>query len=231
MTAEIWHGDSILLAADVPEPIHCICTDPPYGMSFRSAFAETQQGRRWNADIDGDEDVESAVAVFMAVMPQLVAKCADEAEMYVFARWSSLGRMIEVVNQLDPFQVKNVLVWNKGTPGMGDVRGNWAFSHELIIYAKKGRREIPSRRSSVITVDRTPSGHHFHPTQKPVALLEILVSQSTNPGDLVVDPFAGSGSTIAAAHRLGRNAIGIEKSEKYILRARSQLAQGVFVLE
>lgn len=223
MTCEIWNGDSTVLAHEVEGPIHAIITDPPYGMSFRSSFAVTPDGLKWVRDIENDGDLVSALDTFYRAMTPLVAATADEAEMYVFTRWSLLQPWCDAIDALAPFEVKNVLVWDKGTPGMGDVQANWAFSYEFIIYAKKGRRPIPQRRSSIISIPRTPSNQHIHPTQKPVELLEVLINMSTNPGDLIVDPFSGSGSTIVAAERLGRRGIGIEFDEEHARRSRERI--------
>jgi site-specific DNA-methyltransferase (adenine-specific) len=230
MSCEIWNGDSTTLAMNIKGPINAIVTDPPYGMAFKSGSAQTAAGKKWVEEIANDADLDEAIGVFIAAMLPLVDKTADQAEMYVFTRWNMVGRWIEAVNALEPFAVKNMLVWDKGTPGMGDVEANWGFSHEVIIYAKKGRRPIPSRRSSIIAVDRTPSSQHIHPTQKPVQLIEILLKMSTDVGDLVVDPFAGSGSTIVACERLGRRGIGIELSESFAERARARLGQNLLEL-
>lgn len=230
MTCEIIQGDSTLIAPTITGPIHAIITDPPYGMAFHSGSAQTADGLKWVEDIANDGDIDVAIGIFLAAMFPLVENSADEAEMYVFCRWSMIGRWIEAVNALEPFVVKNLLVWDKGTPGMGDVEANWGFSYEAIVYAKKGRRPIPNRRSSVIAVDRTPSNKHIHPTQKPVELLEILLRMSTSPGDLVVDPFAGSGSTIVACERLGRRGIGIELSPAFAERAQARLGQNLMDL-
>lgn len=229
-SCEILHGDSRKLIDRIPDGINAIITDPPFGMAFKSGSAQTADGKKWVEEIENDGDLDTALGLFLEVMLPLIPKTADPAEMYVFTRWDMLGRWIEVVNELEPFVVKNVLVWDKGTPGMGDVEANWGFSHELIIYAKKGRRPIPRRRSSIIAVDRTPSNAHIHPTQKPTELLQILIEMSTDAGDLVVDPFAGSGSTIVAAERLGRRGIGIEKQEHFAKRANERLGQNLLDL-
>lgn len=220
---KIIHGDSRNIASILLGPIHCIITDPPYGIAFESNSAELPSGKRFTEAIVGDNDLNEALNLFDHVMTPLVAKLADDADVYVFTKWIILQHWIEAVNALG-LKVANVLVWDKGTPGMGDVMGNWGNSHELIIYAKKGRRAVRERRSSIISVDRVDNKTHIHPTQKPVDLIEILVRMSTSPGDLVVDPFSGSGSTVVACKNLDRNCIGIEIDEQYIKPSRERLS-------
>ena len=228
MTTELWLGDSLELVHKIEGPIHCICTDPPYGVAFKSNSAKTTRGKRWVEEIANDDDPELAIATFLDVMRPLVAQTAEHAEMYVFTAWKVLPEWLDAVASLEPFVIKNVLVWDKQMPGMGDVEGNWQNSYELIIYAKKGRRILPYRRSSIISVQRPDKDNHIHPTEKPVPLLEELLKVSTDKGDLVVDPFAGSGSTILASQRLGRRAIGIEKNPAFHERASRRLDQNFF---
>jgi len=227
--SQIWHGDSRVLGTEIDRPINMILTDPPYGMAHTSGSAETAAGKRFVREIEGDGDLQEALQLFQNVMLPLVHRSAEQCEVYVFCRWSMVNVWMDAVNSLHPeFDVKNVLMWDKGTPGMGDIEANWAFSWEAIVYAKRGRRPIPVRRSSILTFDRTPHQHMIHPTQKPVALLEELIKMSTDKGDLVVDPFSGSGATAVAANNLGRIGLGIELDEFYIERSRERLKQGVF---
>lgn len=229
---EIWHGDSRVLGADIEGPINCFITDPPYGMDYRSGQAVTPRGLKWTKKIENDKNPEGAIVTFLETMGPLVDKAADECDMYVFTRWNLFGQWTEIVNELSPFKVVNMLIWDKDTPGMGDVKANWAFSYECIIYAKKSRRELSlGRRSSIIKVPRVNNKTHVHPTQKPVPLIEILLRQSTNPGDLVVDPFSGSGSAIIAAKRLGRRGIGIEQDPIYFQKSTELLNEGVMLFD
>lgn len=122
-------------------------------------------------------------------------------------------------------ELKMMLVWEKGWPGLGDLDGNWGCGHEIILYAKKGRRLLPHRRSGVLHYDKPVPSKQIHPTEKPVSLLEELIKISTDPGDLVVDPFSGSGSTSRAAKNLGRNSLAFEIDERYIARSRARLEE------
>lgn len=231
MTAELWNGDSRDLAKNLPEPINCVITDPPYGVGFRSRRAETPQGKEFVDDIEGDGDLDTALALFNEVMDIVLPKCAPLAELYVFTRWDIVDTWMGAIRDLSRhgFSHKMTLIWEKGYPGMGSIDACWGCGHEMILYAKRGQRDVPYRRSGIIHVDKLHSKGHIHPTEKPSRLIEKLIEMSTDPGELIVDPFAGSASTIVAARDLGRRAIGIEKDEVYYQRALPRLEQGVLI--
>lgn len=95
--------------------------------------------------------------------------------------------------------------------------------HEQAFLLAKGRPAIPS----LVIPDVVPfpyTGNRLHPTEKPVAALEPLVTSLTKPGDLVLDPFSGSGSSLAAARNLGRAYLGIEIDAQHVSTARVRLA-------
>ncbi len=210
-----------------PGEIKCVVTDPPYGVDFQSRRAVTPEGKAFVKDVANDGDLATAVGLFNHVMDELLPMTADEAELYVFTRWDILDTWMSTVKALSRhgFQYKMLLIWDKGIPGMGDIDCNWGCGHEEILYLKKGRREVPERRSGIIHVDKLGSKQHIHPTEKPVGLLEKLIEMSTDKGDLVVDPFSGSGSAIVAAQRLGRRGVGIELEPVYAAAAEARLGQ------
>jgi site-specific DNA-methyltransferase (adenine-specific) len=224
-TNEIWHGDSIKLAADLPSPIHCLITDPPYGIDFESnSVRRGASADEYNDKIDNDGDVDGALEVFQAVMEHVAPKLADDADVYVFTDWTVAPQWSDAMADMG-LPVSMQLIWEKGYPGLGDLTYNWGCGYEVILYCKKGRRPVNHRRRGVISIPRVPSGKNIHPTEKPVALIEELIKVSTNPGDMIVDPFSGSGSTTLAAQRTGRNCIGIEKSKKYVTKSQARLEQ------
>ncbi len=109
------------------------------------------------------------------------------------------------------FTYKNCLVWVKNNHGSGDLRGNWAPQHEFIIFAAKGtsRRLRGSRKSNVLLKRQDDGNIEFykkvsnykfnHGTAKPVDLLRSIIQSSSEPGDIVLDPYGGSGSTAEAS--------------------------------
>ena len=250
----IIHGDSRDMIPRISTPINCVLTDPPYGMDFQSNNTRLPESKKYSQKIEADGDPVAAVDLFHSVMGPIIPKMADQCEIYVFTAWHLLELWIPAVKDLnwlhpagpytaeegnrnfviDKFDdepdhgitLKQMLIWDKGYPGLGDLEANWGCGHEIILYLKKGRRPIPKRRSGIIHVDKIPSGKNIHPTEKPVALLKELILMSTDPGDLIVDPFSGSGSTSVAAMECGRNSLAFEIDEQYIEPSRARLAQG-----
>lgn len=89
---------------------------------------------------------------------------------------------------------------------MGDLKAQFAPRHDVVIFATKGRFEFPGKRpDDVIACPKVGNSSLIHPNEKPVALLERLIEATTEPGALILDPFAGSGSTLAAAAKTGRH--------------------------
>lgn len=109
---------------------------------------------------------------------------------------------------------------------MGDLKASFAPRYDVIIFAVKGRYEFPGKRpDNVIACPKVGNAALLHPNEKPVALLEKLIEATTEPGALILDPFAGSGSTLAAAAKTGRQYIGIELDPKYSQIAADRAAE------
>ncbi len=203
-----------------------VITDPPFGIDHVSNFAVTKRGKELMRTVEGDEDATEACELFFEVMDGLIPHLADEVEFYIFTSWKVVECWKEVVACIQPgvVELKNMLVWDKGSPGLGDLDGNWAFSHELILYAKKGRRKCKDRRSSIIAVDRPSPLQIIHPMEKPEQLLEILINHThKQPDDFVVDPFSGSGATLRACRNVGVDALGFEKDDEFYKKSHDRL--------
>lgn len=210
--------------------IKAIVTDPPYGIKYQSRRGQTHSHDKLAQPIASDADVDGAAQAFLDAVRPLCDHTADQCELYVFTRWDIIADWVEVIGELGMwgFTYKALLVWDKGGLGMGDIDASWCPSFELVLYAKKGRRDLNFQRESVLRFDRPSPGERIHPTEKPVALLEEIIKISTDRGDLVVDPFAGSASTLKAAKNTGRQALGVEKKQSYFDQASQRLQQELF---
>lgn len=193
----IYHGDCrdvLPVAADV------LVTDPPYGVAFDCGWANKFQG----VSIANDADVTARDAV--------LAGWGNRPAL-VFGSWK-VAR---------PTTTKAVLIWDKGTVGMGDLALPWFPCTEEIYVLGDG---WSGPRTSAVM--RYVGRNTWHPTEKPEQLMLSLVAKC--PAGRVLDPFMGSGTTLVAAKRLGRKAIGIEIEERYCEMAAERLAQGVLDL-
>jgi site-specific DNA-methyltransferase (adenine-specific) len=118
--------------------------------------------------------------------------------------------------KLAGFKIRECLIWVKNCMVMG--RQDYQWRHEPILYTWKegaGHNWYSDRKQTTILEFNKPSKSLQHPTTKPVDLWEYLMQNSSKPGDIVLDQFMGSGTTIIAAERLGRHGYGLELDERY----------------
>lgn len=233
----IIHGDSRVVIPEVlpnwPR-IDCLLTDPPYGVAYQSTFGKNRADiEKYQQKITDDGDPETARSTFDQVLHATIPFMADECEIYVFSDWGVCDLWKPYLDNLRDYGIRlmQLIIWEKGYPGLGDFTYNWGQGHEFIYYLKKGNRPVPYRRSGVIHIDKVRPGTNIHPTEKPQGLLNILIEYSTVEGQFVFDPYAGSGSTVLAAANVERKALGIESDERYIDLARARLPlPGLFSL-
>ncbi len=196
------------------EPAHALWTDPPYGVSYRG---KTPQALR----IVGDE-AAGLDALLRGSFGAIDRVLAPGAALYVMhpAGRASIGFALAFVQA--GWRLRQSLVWVKDRMVLG--HGDYHYRHEPILYGYKagaGRRgrghagwHGDNRQDSVLEVPR-PAASRDHPTAKPVALIERCLRNSTAQQDRVLDPFAGSGSTLIACERLGRCALLLELDPAY----------------
>lgn len=215
----VLHGDSyerLRLRLDAGyiscASVDLILTDPPYGIDHQS---NRRVATPKLAKIANDDDVRTdwiADAHFLL---------KPGGRILLFTRWDVYPEWFEAVRKM--FQVKSCIVWDKLRHGSGDLKHAFAPRHELVIYAVKPECdwEITPRLPDVLRVPAVPADQLIHPHQKPLLLIETLLKACSNPGDLVLDPFAGSGVTGRACKNLGRDYILIEcDEERYKLAQR-----------
>jgi len=214
------------------DSVDCVITDPPYGMAFQegsdpSAHETGDRVKAWDS-ISGDGTIEEALDLLRGVLTEVSRVLRDGGHTYIFCDWRGLYAIYPLVES--HLNVKNVLVWDKGSMGIGDLTNNWGYSHEFIIFATKGDRphELTDATRNVLEHGREVRTDYEHPTQKPVSLLSQLVETSTRENDLILDPFMGSGTTAVAAIQNDRDYIGFELDEdnyKGVIERRIQEAK------
>lgn len=205
---QILVGDAGTLVPQWPARfVDLIVTDPPYG----NATAYGRARRR----IVGDQHPLVGLQVVEASYRLL--KMNRTA--YMFCGAQHVGFLEDFFFRYSAFRLRELLVWNKAAMGFGNV---FRRGYECVLVLEKG---TPSYREKAIpTVLTYPRASTIdHPHAKPLPLLERLIAASTDPGELVFDPFAGSGSTLVAAKKLSRRFLGIEIDPAYAVGARSRV--------
>lgn len=201
-----------------PDSVDAIITDPPYGINYQSK--QRRAGVRM-AKIKND----NAPFIWWLYDAHRVLK--PGGGLLCFTRWDVQQVFMDAIG-LAGFDVKSDVVWDKVFHGAGDLKAQFAPTHENIIFAVKGKFQFPARRPrDVISCKKLGSNQLTHPNEKPVELLETLIQAITRPGDLILDPFAGSGSTLAAAERTGRQYIGVELDDDYFELARQHVREAM----
>lgn len=133
--------------------------------------------------------------------------------MYLATRFDAAPVWVDAIRAAG-LALKTPIYWDKGNHTSGDLEGDFGAQVEIFIFSHKGRHKLRGRRlSNLWRIPRDPAGDH--PTPKPVALMERMVACSTDPGQRVLDPFMGSGSTGVACANLGRRFVGIEIDGRY----------------
>ena len=213
----IWQGDSSILGQhfQAKRKIRSVITDPPFGIDNQSNSAVTPDGKAQARKIANDSSPEVAMATFSKVMKVIIPGMMDDSDIYVFTSYHVLEDWLKFTRELFTpfgFERKSIGVWEKDGPGMGDTTyRSWGNGLEFILYYKRGNRESAvKRRNFVLHHSQIRPGDLIHPHEKPGPLLVELIQHSTDPGELVVDPFGGSGSLVRAARDCGRSAVAIE---------------------
>ena len=213
-------GDALQVLADMPDAsIDLVITDPPYGIDYRSNRSQ-YEGHVTKRGIEND-GLDEALALFDKACELFQKKTKADAHLYVFVGWQTEPQFRAIIEK-HGFAVRNVLIWDKGNHGAGDLEYAWGNRYEMIIYATKGKRKLNKRMGDIISVSRLSADKMIHPTQKPVELIRVLLEASARKADTVCDPFMGSGSTIKAAKQFGGlNYIGVELDREMFERARA----------
>lgn len=219
------NGDSIIEMEKLEDSsIDLVITDPPYGIDYSSNYSKYDDYVTKHT-IANDSELNETIGLLDKALEVLQKKTKENAHVYIFTSWKVYPEFKEVVSKY--FDVKNMIVWNKGNASMGDLEGSWGNQHELVIFATKGRRKLNTRKFDIININRVPTTKAIHPTQKPEEVIKVMLEASAHSKDTVIDPFMGSGSTIKAVKKYGNlNYIGIELDRERYEKAVSYISDG-----
>ena len=214
----LMQGDCLELLKDIPDgSVDMVLTDPPYGIDYQSQWKKNKS--EWMPKIKNDK------RPFIDFIPLIKRVLTPTGCVMVFTRWDVQQKFIDEMNG-NGLKVKNVLIWDKEIHGMGDLKHSFASRYESIIFSsEKGFLFNGKRPQDIIKFRRVLPNELKHPNEKPVGLLEWLVSKCTRQNETVFDPFMGSGSTGAACVNTGRNFIGMELDPGYFEVAKRRIEE------
>lgn len=227
-------GDCLqILPSLEDESINLSIVDLPYSSGTRQSANRVasqipKRGERWaKAGIVWDSSFSSfGLSTFANNLFRLLKKVSKpNAHIYAFIDWRHYPLLAVSIEGAGLF-INNLLVWDKGMYTLG---GNYRSQYELIIFASKGPpRELNTTTTgNVLKFKRVANGNH--PTQKPVPLLRKIILSASDKGDVVLDPMAGSGSTMKASQDVCRNCICIETNDIYCSQIQSKLLGKKFI--
>jgi modification methylase len=239
-------GDCIAEMARLPDKsIDMIFADPPYNLQLGGDLFRPEGGL---VDaVDNDWDKFDSLTVYDDFTREWLAEARrilkDDGTIWVIGSYHNIFRVGSLLQDAD-FWILNDIVWRKSNP-MPNFRGTrFTNAHETLIWCAKDERarytfnyramkalndDLQMRSDWVLPICgggeriKGGDGHKAHPTQKPESLLYRILLACTKPGDIVLDPFFGTGTTGAVARRLGRRWIGIERERAYVEVARQRI--------
>jgi modification methylase len=240
-------GDCIQEMARLPpECADLVFADPPYNLQLESVLSRPDQSLVDGVDDDWDKfasfaDYDSFTRAWLAAVRRVMKK---DATLFVIGSYHNIFRAGSIL-QDQGFWILNDIVWRKANP-MPNFRGRrFTNAHETLIWAAKSasaknytfnyellkaaNEDCQVRSDWFLPICtgterlKDDFGKKAHPTQKPESLLSRILLAASTKGDVVLDPFFGSGTTGAAAKRLGRSYIGIERDAAYAKAARERI--------
>jgi DNA modification methylase len=207
--------------------IDLVLTDPPYGLDIENSQVF---GREQKKDTRFEDGEFETFDLLDKVIPQLYRVLKDDRHLFLFCAIDKFSRVREMLIKHGFWAHHIPLIWDKGSGSYPSQSTTFVHSYEPFIHAMKGKRKLFGTPRDLFSIKRVPSDKKIHPTEKPTELLRTLIGLTTLAGEIVLDPFAGSGSTIASARELNRQSVGIELDPVYhenILKRLGEITEAV----
>lgn len=220
---ELVHGDCLELIDHVPDrSVSCLLTDPPFAQPKIVSVGR----QSYNTTKTNVSDIETMLPLWRDLLPKLKKKLVIGAHIYIFTSmgivYSELMRMLAE----NGFLVDDLpLIWFKMRPSVMGRDFSYLSSYEAVIFGHylEKKRRLMKPVKNVLDIPAIAPQKRVHPLQRPDDVLRLMIENSTNPGELILDCFAGSGSTLKVARDLQRLAIGFELDADNYTRALNWL--------
>jgi modification methylase len=242
----IIRGDCVAALEKLPAAsVDLVFADPPYNLQLGGDLHRPDQSKVDACDDHWDQfaSFEAYDAFTRAWLLAARRVMKDDGSIYVIGSYHNIFRVGAILQDLG-FWIMNDIVWLKSNP-MPNFRGKrFTNAHETIIWATKSKDSKPTFNYDALKVFnddlqmrsdwhlplctgaerlKDDAGQKVHPTQKPESLLYRVLTASSQPGDVVLDPFFGTGTTGAVARKLGRHFVGVERETDYIEAAEARI--------
>ncbi len=220
--------DEALMKRLITDPIDLLFTDPPYNVDY--------QGGRFGGILNDAQAPEDFQRFITDAFRVAFGRMRAGAAFYICMGWSSYPAFVQALKPID-IHLANIIIWVKDNATMG--WHDYRYKHELLVKGAKRDKEpahalaygwkkgdhyfAPTREEAdVWHIRKRHNREYVHPTQKPLALISRAINNSSRTGELILDPFGGSGSTLVAAEAAGRRCVMAELDPRYcdVIRAR-----------
>ena len=217
--------DCLKVLKKIPkESINLIVTDPPYSVTKRGCAGNTGGMMKTKITMQGKIFTYNDINC-TEYAPEFYRILKDGSHCYIMTNHVNLIKMLNTFTNTG-FHFIKCLIWNKGNKIMGTF---YMSQFEYILFFRKGKgiKINHCGTSDILTVPNNKTkgidGKNLHDTEKPVELMKILIDNSSQPDEIVLDPFMGIGSTGIACKELNRQFIGIEIDSKYFIIAKERI--------
>ena len=221
---QLMQGDCLELMQNIPDhSVDMVLCDPPYGIDFQSCRIKDKAKRK--------PKIQNDKTPFTAFIPLLKRVLKPTGCVMIFTRWDVQQTFIDAMREAD-LAPNSCIIWDKKIHGMGDLKRAFGSRYESILFHAEPNFRFPGKRpTDIIQCQRVAAAKLVHPNEKPVELLCTLLTECSHPGGVILDCFAGSGSTGIACCKTCMNFIGIELDCRYYVIAQNRIAQQINQME
>ena len=220
---KVVHGDCVEELSKLPDSsVDLVLTDPPTGIESLEGTGGQVAATR---DATDNLTFGDALQLMDRVIPEIFRVLKEGRHFYIFFSFPQYPRLVDILQRAGLFVYGNPLIWYKDCTTTAPMGQNYPRSYESILYGykplstKEGKkRKLTGSLRDVLIHKPIPSGKRIHVFEKPSSLLKELITHSSRKGEMVLDPFAGSGSTLLACQQLERRALGIEVNKEHYVR-------------
>ncbi len=238
---KVVQGDCLELMKKLPDnSVDLIVTDPPYAISQKGnkLSRKSRSSKSWKRSMDikldfGEWDHFETDEDFFEFTENWFKECVrvlkPKGWIYVFFDKQKIGYFDLMLAPKYGIKSRTIFAWLKTNPCPSFRKVNWVSASEFVWVGSKGKCKLKNflKQTEMFNYMLTPNksiyGKTSHPTEKPESLIKKFILTSSNKGDLILDPFIGSGTTAVACKMLDRNFIGFELSEEYCEIARKRI--------